>query len=177
MLYYLDEVDTLDDVDIDDDVDTELEVDTLTGKKRQCDITRWRRHLCTWYCFYLLVETKETHFLDEVDTPEDVNVDEDVENELQVEWLNERQSYLAYAKTHPKSYLDNVSLPWRSRDTWWSRYWRWGRYWTWRRHTVSQRNLLVQNNMIPEINKDGFVNATRVTIEQGRVPLWELCKA
>ena len=40
MLYYLDEVDTLDDVDIDDDVDTELEVDTLTGKKRQCDITR-----------------------------------------------------------------------------------------------------------------------------------------
>ena len=36
-------------------------------------------------CFYLEVSADQTHFFDEVDTLDDVDIDKDVDNEFQVE--------------------------------------------------------------------------------------------
>ena len=64
--------------------------------------------------FYLIVKAKKTHSFDEVDTLNDVDLKDDVENELEVKKQNERFSFLAKLKTHPNQnwimlrYLDEV---------------------------------------------------------------------
>ena len=75
-------MDTLDDVDIDDDVDTELEVDTLREMKSQLYIKMWRKPVCTWSSFYLIVKANQTHFHDEVEALDDVDFEDDLGNEL-----------------------------------------------------------------------------------------------
>ena len=89
---YLDEVDTLDDVDTDDDVERELDVDTLETKRRpQINIfqkivfsmssaifIRKKDTQITWNKYILIT-------LEGVDTPDDVDTQDNVEYELEVE--------------------------------------------------------------------------------------------
>ena len=45
----------------------------------------WRKHVCNWSFFYLIVSAEQTHFFYEVDTAADADIDENVDNELEVE--------------------------------------------------------------------------------------------
>ena len=65
--------------------------------------------MCTLSCFYLIVSADQTHFFYEVDTAGDADIDENVDNELEVEQLNARHSFLANVKTLPKNQLDHGS--------------------------------------------------------------------
>ena len=44
-----------------------------------------RKHVCTSSCFYLIISADQTHLFYEVDTVDDVDIDDHVDNELEVE--------------------------------------------------------------------------------------------
>ena len=59
--------------------------------KSQLYIKMWRKHVCTWSSFYLIVKAEQTHFPDEVEALDDVDFEDDLGNELCVEDKREIQ--------------------------------------------------------------------------------------
>ena len=112
-------MDTLDDVDIDDDVETELDVDTLKKERKIITSYSWSfLHLLksclndnkiysvfTSYSWVLKSsitspswQKKILCYLEEVDTLDDVEMDDDVDTELEVETLKKKNRLPLYSK-------------------------------------------------------------------------------